>query len=259
MRAQPPDPGPLTCNTKPARSPWGVAVLTTDSMPGKALAASGPSGTDGSYSSESRGLLACWCHFLVPGSQWEGTHSHVDQMTTLVDYRLGCVCFKQPLNTCPLGCNRSESEGSEWKAERKRGGQTPPGTRQRLGLSLQAGSQVQVMAQQLAASWQPVLLGPEPNEGAGSWRGAFSNRGFLESEDMHSETLCQHFSLRALTFAKADKKAQVTAKVNSESLRTLPAGSPCLLLAHRPPSHSTHVDHPRGAPTCHKELDHEFP
>lgn len=213
-------------------------------MPGKGLAASGPSGPDGSSSSEGPGLLASCCPFPVPGSRWEGTHSHVDQMTTLGDYRVGCVCFKPALNTCPLGCNRSESEGSEGKVERKQGGQTPPGTRQRLGLSPHAGSQVEVTAQHLAASWQPVLPGPEPNEGAGSWQGAFAHGGFLESEEMHSETLCQHFSLWALMRAEANEKAQVTAKVNSESLWTLPAGSPCLLLAHRPPSRGTHGEHP---------------
>lgn len=170
------------------------------------------------------------------------------------------MCVLNNLSTLALlAVTEVSQRGASGRRSRSGEARHPPGTRQRLGLSPHAGSQVQVMAQQLAASWQPVLPGLEPNEGGGSWRAASSNGGFLKLGAMHSETLCQHFSLRALTFAKADKKAQVTAKVNSESLWTLPAGSPCLLLAHRPPSHGTHMEHPHGAPTCRKELDHKFP
>lgn len=31
----------------------------------------------------------------------EGTLSHIDQMTTLVDYRVGCVCVLDSLPTLP--------------------------------------------------------------------------------------------------------------------------------------------------------------
>lgn len=64
-------------------------------------------------------------------------------MTTLVDYRVCCVCVKQPLNTCPLGCNRRESEGvNGWQKGSSKA--TPPGTKKHLDMSPHPGSQVGV-------------------------------------------------------------------------------------------------------------------
>lgn len=157
----PTDPGSFVGDTQPARSSSGASVETNNTMHVKGLVTSRRLGQTAvtPVSGVASSLAGA-------GTRWEGMHSHVDQMTTLGDYRLCCVCFKQPLNTCPLGCNRNESEGSGkevWRPDTPKDkaapGQVSP--RRFPGRGNQPGM------------WRPVggavLLDPESKEGVRSW------------------------------------------------------------------------------------------